>query len=223
MTVPLVDFSSMTPVRPARHFYGSYGKRAIDLILVALAAPVILPVLAVILIVTALSGGKPLYIQRRIGRGGREFRCWKVRTMVRNADGVLAKMIASDAETAAEWHSNQKLVNDPRITRFGRLLRRTSLDELPQLWNVLTGDMSLVGPRPFTPDQKALYAEGRGDAAYYALRPGISGLWQVSRRNAGSFAERVHYDELYGRDLSFTADLHILWRTCSVVLMATGL
>ena len=213
----------MTPVRPVHNFYGSYGKRAIDIVLVVLAAPVILPVLAVILLVTAMSGGKPLYIQRRIGRGGREFRCWKVRTMVRNADGVLAKMIATDADTAAEWHRNQKLANDPRITRFGRLLRRSSLDELPQLWNVLTGDMSLVGPRPFTPDQKELYAEGRGDAAYYALRPGISGLWQVSRRNAGSFAERFHYDELYGRALSFTADMHILWRTCAVVVMATGL
>ncbi|MCX8508430.1 MAG: sugar transferase, partial [Rhodobacteraceae bacterium] len=104
---------------------------------------------------------------------------------------------------------------------LGRFLRRTSLDELPQLWNVLNGSMSLIGPRPFLPAQRSLYAAGR-PAAYYELRPGLSGLWQISRRSAGSFAERLAYDEDYGRDIRLTSDLAILWRTFAVVLRATG-
>jgi lipopolysaccharide/colanic/teichoic acid biosynthesis glycosyltransferase len=177
---------------------------------------------ALILLATWLEGGSPLYLQARVGRGGALFRCWKVRTMVRGADELLARLVEEDDDIAREWHHHQKLTRDPRITRLGRLLRRSSLDELPQLWNVLNGTMSLVGPRPFTPAQRGLYAGGRGDLAYYDLRPGISGLWQVSRRNAGSFAERVSYDEQYGRSVSLLTDLSILWRTFAVVLRATG-
>jgi lipopolysaccharide/colanic/teichoic acid biosynthesis glycosyltransferase len=142
--------------------------------------------------------------------------------MVRGADELLARLVEEDDHIAREWLHHQKLTRDPRVTRLGRILRRSSLDELPQLWNVLNGTMSLVGPRPFTPDQRALYAGGRGDLAYYGLRPGISGFWQVSRRNAGSFAERVSFDEQYGRSVSLLTDLSILWRTFAVVLRATG-
>ena len=223
MTVPFSDFSDVIPVRSGASFYSGVGKRIFDLTVVILSAPLVLPFIALILIVTALDGGKPLYVQRRIGRGGREFLCWKVRTMVHGADEVLAELVRKDPVVASEWAENQKLTKDPRITAFGQMLRRTSLDELPQLWNVLNGTMSLIGPRPFTPDQRAIYACGRGDASYYAMRPGISGLWQVSRRNAGSFAERAHYDEEYGLRLSLGFDLSILWRTLAVVLRATGL
>ena len=222
MTVPYIDFSDVTPVRVPSSFYSNVGKRLLDVVLVLVALPVVLPLLAIILAITAIHGGKPLYIQRRIGRGGQEFRCWKVRTMIHDADRVLADLMDSDPVVAREWTENQKLLRDPRITAFGRMLRRTSLDELPQLWNVLNGTMSLIGPRPFTPDQKPIYADGRENAAYYRLRPGLSGLWQVSRRNAGSFAERARYDEEYGRRLTLAFDLWILFSTVSVVLSATG-
>ena len=119
----------------------------------------------------------------------------------------------------AEWTSKQKLSNDPRITKFGRILRRTSADELPQLINVLTGDMSLVGPRPMMPSQQALYP----GHAYYRLRPGLTGSWQVSERNASTFADRAKYDDSYEQDLSFGTDLGIIARTVGVVLRCTGL
>lgn len=222
MTKPLPAFEDALPVRSASNFYSKAGKRLIDVTLVIVALPVVVPVVLMILGMTWAEGGKPLYRQRRVGLGGREFSCWKIRTMVQNAERVLAELVARDPKIAEEWNRNQKLANDPRITRLGRFLRRTSLDELPQLWNVLNGTMSLIGPRPFTPDQKPLYAEGR-DSAYYHLRPGLSGLWQVSRRSAGSFADRVHFDELYSQQLSFAFDAGILWRTFSVVMRATGL
>lgn len=223
MTVPYPDFSNVTPVRPAGGVYSTVGKRALDITMVLLCTPVVLPLLALILVFTWAQGGKPLFVQRRIGLGGREFRCWKVRTMVQDADLVLDRLVRTDAAIAHEWALNQKLTRDPRITRLGQFLRRSSLDELPQLWNVLNGTMSLIGPRPFTPDQRPLYAQGRSDASYYKLRPGISGLWQVSRRNAGSFAERAHFDEDYSQRIGLSFDLEILWRTVWVVLRATGI
>lgn len=222
MTVPFSDFSVSSPVRPYTRLYEGLGKRFLDLMLVLLAAPVAVPLVGLILLATWREGGRPLYVQHRIGRGGQLFRCWKVRTMVQDADAVLAQLIGSDPALADEWHLNQKLSRDPRITRLGRFLRRTSLDELPQLWNVLNGTMSLVGPRPFTPEQQGLYAGGRA-AAYYSLRPGLSGLWQVSRRNSGSFSERVAYDDEYSRSVSLWSDALILWRTVLVVLRATGI
>jgi lipopolysaccharide/colanic/teichoic acid biosynthesis glycosyltransferase len=224
MAAPYFDFSvdSVAVSRP-RRTYADHGKRFFDLAVLAFAAPVILPVMALMVALVWVTGGKPLYAQERIGRGGRIFRCWKVRTMVRGADGLLLRFLTEDAGLAQEWAVNQKLSRDPRITLIGRILRKTSLDELPQVWNVLRGDMSLVGPRPFTPDQRDLYeAEFGGSVGYYALRPGITGLWQVSRRNEGSFAERAHYDLDYARSLNFFGDLRIFFRTFVVVLRATG-
>lgn len=223
MIVPYPDFSDVTPVPTHPSLYSSIGKRAVDIALVLVAIPVVVPILALIMIVTWLQGGRPIFVQHRIGRGGQTFRFWKIRTMVHKADEALAQLISTDDGIAQEWALNQKLVNDPRITRFGRFLRKTSLDELPQLLNVLNGTMTLVGPRPFTPDQQSLYAQGRADASYYMLRPGISGLWQVSRRSAGSFGERVHYDEEYSQRMSLSFDVEILWRTFSVIMRATGI
>lgn len=222
MTVPFSDFSQASAVHSASSAYRHFGKRALDLLAVLLIAPVAVPLVGLILLLTWAEGGKPLYAQRRVGRGGRTFICWKVRTMVAGADEILERLIVEDAALASEWQRNQKLAQDPRVTRLGRFLRRTSLDELPQLWNVLTGTMSLVGPRPFTPEQRELYAGGSSEVAYYGLRPGISGLWQIGRRNAGSFSERVTFDEAYGRSLSLGTDLAVLWRTVAVVLRATG-
>lgn len=198
--------------------YRSYCKRFLDVTLVVLSAPFVLPLIAALAILISQDGGKPFYSQRRVGQGGRLYRLWKLRTMVHGADAKLEAHLAANPEARQEWDATQKLRHDPRITRFGRLLRRTSLDELPQLWNVLIGDMSLVGPRPMMVSQIALYP----GETYYALRPGITGYWQTSGRNDTTFEARAEYDASYGRDLSLGADLRILARTVGVVLRCTG-
>lgn len=225
MAAPYFDFPvDSVPVSAPRRIYASYGKRAFDLLVLVLAAPAVLPLVALIVVVVSLTGSRPFYSQQRVGQGGKIFRCWKVRTMVRDADAALLRILAENGDLAAEWAVNQKLSRDPRVTVIGRVLRKTSLDELPQLWNVLRGEMSLVGPRPFTPDQRVLYDTSLGgSAAYYMLRPGITGLWQVSCRNSGSFAERAHFDLDYARSLSFRGDLRIIFRTLLVVVRGTGL
>lgn len=222
MAAPHFEFhDDVVPVSPHR-FYPGPGKRLVDLFLLLLMLPVVLPLIATILLLIAVGGGQPLYSQLRVGKDGRLFRCWKVRTMVPDADAALVRILRDNPALAEEWRTTQKLARDPRVTRFGALLRRTSLDELPQLWNVLNGTMSLVGPRPFTPEQQRLYRNGLIDADYYRLRPGITGLWQVSRRNRGSFAERATYDSAYSTHMGIWTDLSILARTITVVLRATG-
>ncbi|WP_354004005.1 sugar transferase [Pseudotabrizicola algicola] len=190
----------------------------LDLTALTLAAPVVVPVIAVLALGVALDGSNPFYSQLRIGKGGKEFRMWKLRSMVRNADAQLQDVLKRDPAARAEWAATQKLRNDPRITRFGKLLRRSSLDELPQLWNVLTGDMSLVGPRPMMVDQRDIYP----GTAYYNLRPGITGYWQTAGRNRTTFQARAEYDTVYDEGLAFTTDMRILWRTISVVMNGTG-
>lgn len=210
------------PDRPPRALYRRFGKRILDLVVVALSLPFVLPVILGIWALMYLGGGSGFYRQPRIGRGGRVFNCWKIRTMAPDAEQVLKRYLRSDPDLAREWQRHQKLKNDPRITRLGRFLRRTSLDELPQLWNVLIGDMSLIGPRPFTPDQQALYDQDPASQGYYTLRPGISGLWQVESRNDGAFTDRIAYDATYRARLSFLGDVRIAARTVMVVMRATG-
>jgi lipopolysaccharide/colanic/teichoic acid biosynthesis glycosyltransferase len=141
---------------PGQWLYRRGAKRLLDLVLCLMAAPFVCLLVAILALVVAREGGQPFYSQLRVGRGGRLYRMWKLRTMVRDADARLEACLADDAAARAEWGMTQKLKNDPRITRAGQFLRRVSLDELPQLWNVLRGDMSLVGPRPMMPDQQAL-------------------------------------------------------------------
>ena len=172
----------------------------------------------VLALLISIDGGNPFYHQLRVGRNGRYYKMWKLRTMVVGADDRLEAYLTEDAKAKAEWDSTQKLKSDPRITRFGCILRKSSLDELPQLWNVLKGDMSLVGPRPMLPDQQDLYS----GSAYCRLRPGITGPWQVSDRNNSTFAERVWFDTNYDRKLSFKTDLQLLLATVRVALRATG-
>ena len=193
-------------------------KRALDVALVVASLPVILPIVLLLALLVMRDGYAPFYSQARVGRGGKIFRFWKLRTMVHDADARLAEYLDADPEARAEWDHSQKLKCDPRITRFGAFLRKSSLDELPQLWNVLRGDMSLVGPRPMMPDQQVLYP-GR---AYYLLRPGLTGLWQISDRNHTSFAARADFDAAYEETLSLTGDVHILAATVGVVLRGTG-
>ncbi|NSY40590.1 sugar transferase [Leisingera sp. ANG59] len=199
--------------------YAASGKRVLDLLLVLLSLPVVLPLVAVCAAALWLEGGRPFYTQARLGRGGQRFRILKLRTMVRDADQLLQLYLETDPVLRREWDETQKLKNDPRITRVGRFLRATSLDELPQLWNVAKGDMSLVGPRPMMPDQLPLYGDAR---AYFALRPGITGVWQVSVRNEGSFSSRARADADYRHGLSLGCDLALIWRTAGVVLKGTG-
>ena len=201
-----------------RGIYRSLVKRGLDVGLILIALPVVLPLILGLALVVMLDGHSPFYTQARIGSGGRVFRFWKLRTMVHNAEARLSEHLAGDAEAQAEWDHAQKLKCDPRITRIGLALRKTSLDELPQLWNVLKGDMSLVGPRPMMPEQQALYP----GSAYYSLRPGITGSWQVTDRNESSFAARAEFDTRYEEALSFGTDLRILVATVAVVLRGTG-
>jgi lipopolysaccharide/colanic/teichoic acid biosynthesis glycosyltransferase len=203
---------------PDRGLYRNGLKRGLDLVLVIAALPVVLPLLLLLALGAGLDGGNPFYCQRRVGRGGRSFRMWKLRSMIVDAEAVLALHLAADPAARAEWTRMQKLKHDPRITRFGRLLRKSSLDELPQLWNVLTGEMSLVGPRPMLPEQRPLYP----GTAYYRLRPGITGAWQVSKRNESRFADRARYDHDYDRRLSLGTDLRLLAATVRAVLRGTG-
>lgn len=198
--------------------YRSLVKRPLDLLAVLLASPVVVPLVLLLALLVMMDGKNPFYAQRRIGRDGRIFRMWKLRSMVHDADQRLESYLAENPEARQEWDATQKLRNDPRVTPFGRALRASSMDELPQLWNVLTGEMSLVGPRPMMPEQQPLYS-GEG---YYRLRPGITGFWQTAGRNRTTFAARAWYDDRYERSLSFGSDMAILLRTVAVVLGRTG-
>lgn len=199
-------------------FYRRFAKRLIDLVLVVLAVPAVIPVLIVLALIIKADGGPVFYSQERVGRGGRTFRMWKLRSMVVNADQMLQDLLDRDPVARQEWWDTQKLKRDPRITPVGEVIRKASLDELPQIWNVLIGDMSLVGPRPFLPEQKPLYA----GQDYYDLRPGLTGLWQVNDRNGASFSARVVYDSQYNEQMSLRTDFQILLETLSVVLRGTG-
>lgn len=194
------------------------AKRGFDVIAVVLAAPLIAIVVGGLALLVRCDGGPAFYCQPRLGKNGRIFMLWKLRSMVPDADAKLARHLADDPAAAAEWAKAQKLRADPRITAPGRWLRKYSLDELPQLWNVLIGDMSLVGPRPMFPEQQVLYP----GSAYFDFRPGLTGLWQISKRNQCSFAERADFDNRYAQTASFGGDLGILAQTVSVVLRGTG-
>ena len=209
-----------TPHTPSRRdgLYRNGVKRGLDILLVVLSLPVVLPIISLLALLVMRDGHAPFYTQARIGMGGRIFRFWKLRSMICDADERLADHLAADPEARAEWDHSQKLKADPRITRFGNFLRKSSLDELPQLWNVLKGDMSLVGPRPMMAGQQVLYP----GTAYYVLRPGITGSWQVSDRNETSFAARADFDAAYEETLSFMGDVHILAATVGVVVRGTG-
>ena len=206
---------SASEVGPYRQFF----KRGIDILFVLLTLPFSVPLILFCALTLWFEGGKPFYSQPRLGAGGRTFSILKLRTMVHNADAVLETCLANDPEMRREWDTIQKLSNDPRITPVGKILRKTSLDELPQLWNVLKGDMSIVVPRPMMLDQLKLYGNAR---AYFALKPGITGLWQVSARNSERFSYRNKVDAEYEHSVSFVNDLVILFKTIGVVLRPTG-
>ena len=205
----------------ATGFYAQTGKRLLDLALSLALLPAFLPLMLAIAVLIRRDGSAAIFSQPRVGRGGRVYRCYKFRSMVPQAERALEDLCATNPAIAAEWAKYQKLSNDPRITPIGRILRKTSLDELPQIFNVLKGEMSLVGPRPFLPSQRAIY-DRFGGRAYYRLRPGVTGLWQIFSRHDTTFASRVRFDEAYGANLSTTGDLSLILRTATVVLLRTG-
>jgi len=210
--------------RCARHGASSAGdhvKRGVD---VAGAAAVLLLVWPMMLIIALLvrldSRGPAFYQQERVGKGGRRFKVWKFRTMRSEADRELNALLSQDAALRSQWQAAFKLRRDPRLTRLGGLLRRTSLDELPQLFNVLRGEMSLVGPRPIVENETARF--GRALDRYLAVRPGLTGLWQVSGRSQTSYRRRVAMDVYYVRERSLALDAIIIARTPLAVLSRSG-
>jgi Undecaprenyl-phosphate galactose phosphotransferase WbaP len=196
-------------------------KRIMDLALILAGLPILLPLFLILIVAVKMSSPGPVfYRQARVGRDGRRFHAWKFRTMVHNADEILHDYLSRFPELQAEWKNDHKLKNDPRITPIGSLLRTTSLDELPQLWNVATGEMSLVGPRPIVSEEIVKY--GNMFDLYQRVTPGITGLWQVSGRNDTSYAERLELDRYYVRNWSLWLDLFILFRTVRTVLLREG-
>jgi Undecaprenyl-phosphate galactose phosphotransferase WbaP len=198
-----------------------FAKRLMDLLIVCLILPVAgFTILLLAFLVRLESPGPVFYGHRRVGRNHSSFCAWKLRTMQVNADELLRKALAEDGALREEWLRDRKLRRDPRITWVGRFLRKMSLDELPQLWNVLRGEMSLVGPRPIVQEEVAAY--GQNFSLYCRVTPGLTGLWQVSGRNAVSLHDRVRLDSYYVRNWSPWLDLHILARTAKVVLTGQG-
>jgi len=195
-------------------------KLAADLVLSVIMLVILAPVMAVIALAVALDGGPVLFRHTRIGRGGQKFGCLKFRSMRMGADQLLAQRLAESADARHEWETTQKLKNDPRVTTIGRFLRGTSLDELPQIFNVLKLDMSLVGPRPVMENELPRY--GRNVNYYLQVRPGVTGLWQVSGRSNTTYSRRVALDAWYVKNWQFWLDVAILFRTVGAVVRRDG-
>ncbi|MGO4833736.1 sugar transferase [Rhizobiaceae sp. 2RAB30] len=200
---------------------GGPVKRGFDVVAATAGLIVLSPLFVLLALLVKLSdGGSIFYGHRRIGRGGRIFRCLKFRTMVPNGDKVLAAHFATNPESREEWEATRKLKNDPRVTRVGQVLRKLSLDELPQMLNILQGDMSIVGPRPVVKDELDIY--GSCAVFYLKSRPGLTGLWQISGRNDVSYDSRVALDRHYVENWSFSADLLIIMKTIPAVCSSRG-
>ena len=201
--------------------YNRLFKRAFDLVLTVFGGAMILPILLVIAIMVAIENrGGVIFAHERVGRNGKKFPCYKFQTMVPNAKERLQKYLAENPEARREWEETFKLTNDPRVTRLGDFLRRSSLDELPQLWNVIRGDMSLVGPRPIVEEEVVKYGENIRE--YYMVLPGITGMWQVSGRSDTTYPERVAMDTWYVRNWSVWIDIMYLFKTVKAVFTGKG-
>ena len=191
---------------------GWKAKRTFDLFVASLTLFIASPLFMIVVLLVKLTGPGPVFVRQIcVGRGGRHFACLKFRSMVPDADNVLQVFLESDPAARAEWEHTQKLVNDPRITAVGRILRQSSLDKLPQLINVIRGDMSLVGPSPIVPSEVARYGDGLG--WYLRIRPGMTGLWQVSGRDGSRYEQRIEMEADYVRNWRFATDLMLLLRT----------
>ncbi|MFG6665175.1 sugar transferase [Sulfitobacter sp. 916] len=200
--------------------YVLFVKRGFDFSLALILLTLLSPVLLCIAGIVSLDRAKPIFAHERVGMNGRRFKCYKFRTMRPDADDLLEKILECDAAAEAQWNKNHKISNDPRITYVGKWLRQTSLDELPQLLNVLLGDMSLVGPRPITYGETKRYKEHL--PKYLALRPGLTGLWQVYGRGTVDYCERIDMDVNYFQKISFVGDIRLICMTFNVILQRKG-
>lgn len=202
---------------PNDHPLGGRPKRILDVTIATTALVLLLPLIAIISLLILVTLKRPiLFSHMRIGQGGRPFVCYKFRTMVVNSEDVLRRHIETNQAAAEEWAKTRKLATDPRVTFLGRMLRISSLDELPQLINIIRGDMSCVGPRPVVADELARY--GDSAKAYIKARPGLTGSWQVSGRNALKYEDRVALDRAYVENWSFSKDIDIILRTVPAIL-----
>jgi exopolysaccharide production protein ExoY len=200
---------------------GLTSKRTIDIILALFGILLLAPLLFLCFILTiATSPGPALFRHRRVGFKGQHFDCLKFRTMATDSHERLSRLLETDPEAAAEWKANRKLRYDPRVTFIGEILRKSSLDELPQLFNVLKGHMSIVGPHPVTEEELERYDSSV--SAYLACRPGITGLWQVSGRSKTTYSKRVACDAYYAHNWSLALDIKILIVTIPSLLVADG-
>lgn len=202
-------------------WYNIAIKRVVDLFMLLLGAVIVVPLMLVIALIIKVSSPGPIfYGHERIGKNGKKIRVWKFRSMIVNADKVLDSILATNPEMRAEWDASRKLKNDPRITGIGKFLRKTSLDELPQLYNILKGEMSFIGPRPVTESEEEKYGENFD--YIFSVSPGISGMWQVSGRSDTDYAERVAFDSYYIQNWSLWLDIWLIFRTIGVVLTGKG-
>jgi exopolysaccharide production protein ExoY len=212
--LPRIDMSASRPL-------GLASKRIVDIVLAVSGIILLAPLLIICFVLTVVtSPGPALFRHRRVGFNGRHFDCLKFRTMVTDAPERLNKLLESDPGAAVEWAATQKLRCDPRVTAIGAILRKSSLDELPQLFNVLRGDMSIVGPRPVTDEELLRYSSAV--SAYLACRPGITGLWQISGRSDTTYGKRIACDTFYVRNWSTALDVKILVATIPVLLLSDG-
>lgn len=206
---------------PADRLVPQLVKRAFDICVASVTIVLLLPLmLGIAILVRCDDRGPVFFVHSRIGKDGRCFGCWKFRTMVTDADARLRCLLKTNSGIATEWKHAQKLARDPRVTRVGRFLRALSLDELPQLLNVIKGDMSLVGPRPVVEGELSRYGENA--RSYYRVRPGLTGLWQISGRNRLTYAERVRLDVWYAENWTLRRDMAILLRTIWTILRREG-
>lgn len=214
--------AGQSPIPTGRNTSTAVGQRRIfDLAFASVALAITFPIfLLLLMVIRTTSSGPAVYKHRRIGLNGRQFDCLKFRTMVEDADEALSTLLEEDSDFRAEFEATHKLKDDPRITPIGRLLRKTSLDELPQFWNVLRGEMSVVGPRPIVEDEKERY--GRDLSVVLSVRPGLTGLWQVSGRNDLDYQTRVELDKEYVLTRGFLSDMQIILRTLSVMVRKDG-
>jgi undecaprenyl-phosphate galactose phosphotransferase len=216
-----LEYSVNSSIKSENTFKSSKLKRLIDITISLLIMPFIIPVILIIaLLVKIDSRGNIFFVQERLGKDFKTFKCFKFRTMYSNSEQIFKDYLLSNPDAFREWNEYKKLKDDPRITKIGKFLRKTSLDELPQILNVIKGEMSLVGPRPYLPSEEK-------DMQPYSniilsVKPGVTGLWQVSGRNKLSFKQRLHLDSIYALNNNLITDLVILIRTIKVVFLGEG-
>lgn len=212
----LTDLAPVIRMGTTNRPLGGILKRFMDLVIAVTALVMAAPVMIIVALMLRMSGGSAVFSHSRVGFGGRPFNCYKFRSMVANAEEVLKEHLEANPEAALEWEETHKLRNDPRVTFLGHMLRKSSLDELPQFFNIIRGDMSCVGPRPIVTDELKRYGDHVGE--YLGTRPGLTGLWQVTGRSSTDYDDRVALDSHYVRNWSPWLDIVILFRTVFAVM-----